>query len=93
MNLWQRIVNMYYYLRQVYEYLYITIPIQEKVSRKHFGDSVAPAHQLASNISLLLVAINPFLATPRANVPAIVYTGGFRATYEKKPLPQASTRQ
>ncbi|RLU27577.1 hypothetical protein DMN91_001381 [Ooceraea biroi] len=54
MNMWQRFLNMYYYLRQFIEYEIMVIPSQEKISRKYFGDSMPPVHQFSSKISLLL---------------------------------------
>ncbi|XP_032678664.1 UDP-glucuronosyltransferase 2C1-like [Odontomachus brunneus] len=88
MNLWQRFVNLYYQLRQIYGYKYIVLPIQERISRKHFGDSIPPIHQLNSRISLILVNSHPFFTYPRADIPAIVYIGGFRVDRQKKKLPQ-----
>lgn len=92
MNLWQRFVNIYYYLRQLFEYEYIVIPTHERISKKYFGDNVPHLRQLVSNMSLLLVASHPFYVYSPPNVPAIRYIGGCHITRQKKHLPQVGTK-
>ncbi|XP_012232546.2 UDP-glycosyltransferase UGT5-like [Linepithema humile] len=87
MNLWERFVNLYSSLYQIYWYWYELIPAHEKISRKHFGDSVPPVHQLISNITLLLSNFHPFIY-PRANIPAIIPISGYRPVSQKEGLPQ-----
>lgn len=77
MNLLDRIVNTYYNLYQIGWYRYMIIPVQEKMVRKYFGDSVPPAHQLVSNMDLLLLNFHPFLY-PHAHVPGIIPIRGSR---------------
>lgn len=87
MNLWERFVNLCSSLYQIYWYRYKIIPIQEKITRKHFGDSVPSADQLISNIDLLLVYFHPFIY-PRANIPGFIPIRGYRPVSQKKGLPQ-----
>ncbi|KAL6435939.1 hypothetical protein ACFW04_005651 [Cataglyphis niger] len=77
MNLLDRFLNAYYYIRQVYWYRHYIIPVQEKMVRKHFGDNMPPAHELVSKMDLLLANFHPFLY-PHANVPAIIPIRGSR---------------
>ncbi|XP_050454322.1 UDP-glycosyltransferase UGT5-like isoform X2 [Cataglyphis hispanica] len=77
MNLLDRFVNAYYYIRQIYWYQYYIIPLQEKMVRKHFGDNMPPAHELVSKMDLLLANFHPFLY-PHAHVPAIIPIRGSR---------------
>ena len=78
MNIWNRMVNTYYYFRQLYLERFIVIPIQERVVRKHFGDTVPGIAELQNNLSMLLVGAHPFFCYPRAHVPAVIYFGGCR---------------
>lgn len=77
MNLLERIINIYYSLYQIVWYRYMIIPVQEKMVRKYFGDSVPLAHQLISNMDLLLSNFHPFLY-PHAHVPGIIPIRGSR---------------
>lgn len=77
MNLLDRFLNAYYYIRQIYWHRYYIIPVQEKLVRKHFGDNMPPAHELVSKMDLLLANFHPFLY-PHANVPAIIPIRGSR---------------
>ncbi|CAL1683792.1 unnamed protein product [Lasius platythorax] len=86
MNTWDRIYNAYCIFYQLYWHQYKIIPVQEKIVRKHFGDSVPPAHQLASNMALLLANFHSFLY-PHANVPGIISIRGSRQITQKKRLP------
>ncbi|EFN71872.1 hypothetical protein EAG_12722 [Camponotus floridanus] len=77
MNLLERIINTYYSLYQIVWYRYMFIPVQEKMVRKYFGNSVPLAHQLVSNMDLLLLNFHPFLY-PHAHVPGIIPIRGSR---------------
>jgi hypothetical protein len=88
MNIWERFRNVYFYVRQIIEYQTIVIPSQDIIRKKYFGDSVPPAHQLSSKLSLILMNANPFFFYPRANVPEIVYIGGCQLNRQEKQLPQ-----
>ncbi|XP_076664397.1 UDP-glycosyltransferase UGT5-like [Andrena cerasifolii] len=76
MNIWNRMVNTYYFFGQLYMYRFIVNPIQERVVRKHFGDTVPGIEELQKNFSMLLVGTHQFLCYPRAHVPAVIYIGG-----------------
>lgn len=88
MNLADRFLNAYYYIRQIYWHQYTIIPVQEKMVRKYFGDNMPPAHELVSNMDLLLANFHPFLY-PHANVPGIIPIKGSRQINQRNhSLPQ-----
>ncbi|KAM0725023.1 UDP-glycosyltransferase UGT5 [Formica fusca] len=88
MNLADRFLNAYYYIRQIYWHRYTIIPVQEKMVRKYFGDNMPPAHELVSNMDLLLANFHPFLY-PHANVPGIIPIKGSRQINQRNhSLPQ-----
>lgn len=87
MNLWERFVNLCSILYDIYWYQYEFMPVQEKICRKYFGDSVPPAHQLVSNVTLLLAHFHPFIY-PRANIPSYIPIRGYRPMSQKESLPE-----
>ncbi|TFX40870.1 hypothetical protein DEO07_27775, partial [Escherichia coli] len=87
MRLWDRLLNVYYSIQQILWYQYTIMPVQEKMVRKYFGDSVPPAHKLVSNMDLFLSNFHPFLY-PHAYVPGIIPIRGSRPINQKDHLPE-----
>ncbi|XP_029161391.1 UDP-glucuronosyltransferase 2A2-like [Nylanderia fulva] len=89
MNFIHRFYNAYYSLFQIYWHKYKIIPVQEKMVRKYFGDSVPPAHKLVSNMALLLSNYHPFLS-PNPYAQEIIPIRGSRPiiTQKNHSLPQ-----
>ncbi|XP_015437575.1 PREDICTED: UDP-glucuronosyltransferase 3A2-like [Dufourea novaeangliae] len=77
-NLWDRMYEAYCSLRIMYMYKYLNLPIQEKVLRKHFGDSMPPIEKLSNQMEILLVSSHPYFSEPHSHVPAIIYIGRCR---------------
>lgn len=89
-NILQRFREAYITARAVAEYYYRCLPMQDKVLRKHFGDTMPPIEKLSDRFELLLVNSHPFLTDPRPLVPGIVQIGGcrFMESSKNKTLPQ-----
>lgn len=69
---------------------FMICPIQERVVRKHFGDTVPGIEELRNNLSMLLVAIHPFFFYPRSHVPAVIHIGGYRFGHTNGSLTQVN---
>lgn len=91
MNFFQRIDNLYFNLRQLYEYYMVNLPIQERVLKKHFGNDVPPISELFKRICMAFVNGHPYLTYLRPSVPNIIQIGGLRLTKMNKTLPTVSS--
>lgn len=89
-NFWDRLCQAYMIVRALSLHYYKSLPLQDKVLRKHFGDTMPPIGKLADRFDLLLVNSHPFLAEPIPMVPGIVHMGGCRFMESSKnmTLPQ-----
>ncbi|KAK0082715.1 hypothetical protein PV325_009955 [Microctonus aethiopoides] len=87
MNFFQRINNLYFNLRQQYEYYMVNLPIQERVLKKHFGNDVPPISQLFKRICMAFVNGHPYLTYLRPLLPNVIQIGGLRLTKMNKTLP------
>ncbi|XP_063992241.1 uncharacterized protein LOC135170396 [Diachasmimorpha longicaudata] len=88
MNFWLRITNLIHVIRQYYGYHYQSASLQDKVLKKHFGDSAPPIEDLKLRISLMLLNTHPLLHYPRPMTPNIVQIGGFRMGMMNTTLPR-----
>ncbi|XP_033338959.2 UDP-glycosyltransferase UGT5 [Megalopta genalis] len=84
-NFWQRLLEVGYLVKGVHVHFTKTLKIQDKVMRKHFGDTVSPIDKLADRFEIMLVGIHPFLVEIRPSVPNFVYIGGCRFLDGSKP--------
>ncbi|XP_076645968.1 UDP-glucosyltransferase 2-like [Halictus rubicundus] len=89
-NFWHRFYEAYTNVLAGAQYFYRCLPMQDKVLRKHFGDTMPPIEKLSDRFELLLVNSHPFLTDPRPMVPGIVQIGGcrFLESSKNKTLPQ-----
>ncbi|KAG8239949.1 hypothetical protein J437_LFUL019292 [Ladona fulva] len=66
---------------------YSTIPEQQKLAEKLYGQPLPPLLEIASNISLILVNNHYAINGPQAQLPGIIEVGCMQCS-EPKPLPK-----
>lgn len=76
-NIWYRAVYYWYLL-----------PRADRLARKYFGENMPYLGELAKNISLVVVNVNPVMHTVRPNVANIVEIGQLHIKSKKNPLPE-----
>ncbi|KAG7196862.1 hypothetical protein KM043_014498 [Ampulex compressa] len=87
MNLWERMTNLYYASRILYEYLYTVLPKQDIIMRKYFGQDMPPIKEVSKHLSLILFSVPQYFPYPRPNVPSVINIGGFRLQRPSEALP------
>ncbi|KAG7196860.1 hypothetical protein KM043_014496 [Ampulex compressa] len=87
MNLWERMTNLYYASRILYEYLYTVLPKQDKIMRKYIGQDMPPIRELSKYLSLIFFSVPQYFPYPRPNVPSVINIGGFRLQRPSETLP------
>ncbi|XP_031828486.1 UDP-glycosyltransferase UGT5-like [Nomia melanderi] len=83
-GLFDRIYQAYFTSRIAYMYYYQNLPIQEKVMRKHFGDTVPPIETVKNQIDILLLSVHQYFTDSRPTVPGIIHIGGCRFSNHTK---------
>ncbi|XP_015600002.1 UDP-glucuronosyltransferase 2B15 [Cephus cinctus] len=91
MNFWQRIINIYCYGRQIFEFNFIHLKKQERVLKKYFGNNAPDIRDVSKNISLLLASTQYPIYHPRPDMPSVKLIGGLRF-YKSTPREKMSPR-
>ncbi|XP_034950387.1 UDP-glucuronosyltransferase 2B9-like [Chelonus insularis] len=87
MSFKERIINLFWTVKQMYYYKYKNLPIQSRVLKKHFGDAAPPVDELINRLSMIFTNSRLFFNFPRTSVPGILQIGGLRHIKAEKTLP------
>lgn len=88
LNLWGRVVNAYYILRQIHIYTSLVVSPQDELVKKYFGDHFPSVMELNNRTVAFFTYSHQFFNEPRANLPHIIYIGGCRDRSSNKTLPK-----
>ncbi|XP_075230317.1 UDP-glycosyltransferase UGT5-like [Lycorma delicatula] len=87
MTFFERLMNSYYFLYEIYIHNYYTCPKMDAVMKKHFGNDIPSSKELEMNNSLLLLSGDLSQSYPMPVQPNTIHVGTLHIK-PNKPLPK-----
>ncbi|XP_049803190.1 UDP-glucosyltransferase 2-like [Schistocerca nitens] len=88
MTFWERVYNVFFYLRCYYLWFWETFPEQDAIMRQYFGPDLPSVYETDRNFSLLIVNSHFSMEYPRPHLPNIIEVTGVHVETQAKPLPK-----
>ncbi|KAI5642686.1 UDP-glucoronosyl and UDP-glucosyl transferase domain-containing protein [Phthorimaea operculella] len=83
LTIWEKITNVYRHY-QMTSLLQMTEELENKIVKKHFGETLPPVNQFHDNVDMLFLNLHPIFEDNRPVPPSVVYIWGVHSKPQKE---------